>query len=285
MCDHYKLHMKALRGSLTPDQRHQVDTCFHGRLAELLVEKRQQDSGVGSQEAAVIPDDNGSPEVQGFVSGDEEGGEEEEDDDDAGDEEGSEDEDASDGDDDEDASDSSDVKDDSDGAGDKNVPDGAGDQNAAEVGDDRPSTSAHGRLILRIRKALHPMVYNIPKPLKFDESSYERVSRGRRAKRGATLRELSASGSDMELEGSPGGSKAIVAGPSTEEERLMKESLDQQSVAVDDGMLPDRVRSRPGGNRYSLSVRLLINWYSQEVGSWDTVRGCSLLKVSLGAIA
>ncbi len=73
--------------------------------------------------------------------------------------------------------------------------------------------------------------------------------RGRRAKRGATICELSASGSDMELEGSPRGSKATVAGPSNEEEKLMGESTDKQAMVVGGMMLPG-VRSRPGGNRY-----------------------------------
>ena len=76
-----------------------------------------------------------------------------------------------------------------------------------------------------------------------------------RAKRCATIRDLSASGSgsDMDLGGSSG-NEAIVAGPSTEEEKLMKESLDSQLMAMDNEMLPDHVESRPGGNRYSLSV-------------------------------
>ena len=64
--------------------------------------------------------------------------------------------------------------------------------------------------------------------------------------------DLSVSGSDMELEGSSEGNEAIVAGPSTEEEKLMKESSDQQVMAVDNVMLPDRVGSKPGGNRYFL---------------------------------
>ncbi len=140
MCKHYKLHLKTQKGNLTPAQRHEVDTCFHARLAELLVEKSKRDSGVGSQEAEVAPDDAGSPEVNGSLSGAEEDGEEEEGGSDGGDEEGSEDEDASDGDENEDASDSSEAKDDSDGAGDKNASDAAGDKNAPEVGDG-PSTS------------------------------------------------------------------------------------------------------------------------------------------------
>ena len=76
-----------------------------------------------------------------------------------------------------------------------------------------------------------------------------------RAKRCATIRDLNASrsgsGSDMDLGGS--GNEA-VSGLSTEAEKLMSESGDSQLMAVDTEMLPDLVESRPGGNRYSLSV-------------------------------
>ena len=222
-----------------------VDSGFRARLAELLVEKAKRDSNMGPKEAEAAPDDEESPGGNDSFSGDEEGGEEEEEGgSDGGDEEGSDDEDSSDDDENEDAS---------DGAENKDALGGAKNKDAPEVGDDLPSTSVYGRIILRIRKALHPVIYQTRKPLKNVESSDEQVSRVRRAKRGATIRELSASGSDMELGGSSG-NEAIVAGPSTEEEKLMKESGDSQLMAVDAEMLPDHVESRPGGNRYSLSV-------------------------------
>ena len=120
-----------------------------------------------------------------------------------------------------------------------------------------PSTSVYGRLVLRIRKAIHTEVPQTPKPLKNMESRDKQVPRVWRAKRCATIRDLSASGSgsgsDMDLGGSSG-NEAVVAGPSAEEEKLMKESGDSQLMAVDAEMLPDHVESRPGGNRYSLSV-------------------------------
>ena len=245
MCKHYKLHQKTLKANLTPEQRHVVDSGFRARLAELLVEKAKRDSNVGPKVAEVAPDDDESPGGNDSFSGEEEegGGEEEEEGgSDGGDEEGSDDEDSSDDDGNEDAS---------DGAENKDAPGGAKNKDAPEVGDDLPSTSVYGRIILRIRKALHPVIYQTPKPLQNVESSDEQVSRGRRAKRGATIRELSVSGSDMELEGSSG-NEAIVAGPSTEEEKLMKESSDRQLMAVDNVMLPDHVESKPGGNRYFL---------------------------------
>ena len=74
-----------------------------------------------------------------------------------------------------------------------------------------------------------------------------------RGKRCATIRDLNASGSDgsdMDV-GVPSGNEA-VAGPSVEEEKLMRESGDSQLMAVDAEMLPDHVESRPGGNRYSV---------------------------------
>ena len=193
-------------------------------------------------------DEAGSPGGDGSFSGEEEGegGEEDEEEggSDGGDEEGSDDEDSSDDDGNEGAS---------DGAENKDVSDGAENKDAPEVGDDLPSTSVYGRIILRIRKALHPVIYQTPKPLQNVESSDEQVSRGRRAKRGATIRDLSGSGSDMELEGSSEGNEAVFAGPSAEEEMLMKEQSDQQVMAVGNVMLPAHVGSKPGGNRYFLS--------------------------------
>ena len=219
-----------------------VDSGFRARLAELLVLRLKSDSHVGPKVVEAAPDDDESPGGNDSFSGEEEegGGEEEEEGgSDGGDEEGSDDEDSSD----------DGNEDGFDGAENKDAPGGAENKDASEVGDDLPSTSVRGRIILRIRKALHPVIYQTPKPLKNVESSDEQVSRVRRAKRGATIRELSASGSDMELEGSSG-NEAIVAGPSTEEEKLMKESSDSQLMAVDNVMLPDHVGSKPGGNRY-----------------------------------
>ena len=216
-----------------------VDSGFRARLAELLVLRLKSDSHVGPKVVEAALDEAGSPGGDGSFSGEEEGegGEEEEEEggSDGGDEEESDDEDSS-----EDGSDSAENKDASDGAENEDAP---------EVGDDLPSTSGYGRIILRIRKALHTEIHQTPKPLKNMESSDEQVSRVRRAKRGATIRELSASGSDMDLGGSSG-NEAIVAGPSTEEEKLMKESSDSQLMAVDNVMLPDHVGSKPGGNRY-----------------------------------
>ena len=220
-----------------------VDSGFRARLAELLVLRLKSDSHVGPKVVGAALDEAGSSKGDGSFSGEEEGegGEEEEEEggSDGGDEEESDDEDSSD----------DGNEDGSDGAENKDAPDGTENKDAPEVGDDLPSTSVHGRIILRIRKALHPVIYQTPKPLKNVESSDEQVSRVRRAKRGATIRELSASGSDMELGGSSG-NEAIVAGPSTEEEKLMKESSDSQLMAVDNVMLPDHVGSKPGGNRY-----------------------------------
>ena len=93
----------------------------------------------------------------------------------------------------------------------------------------------------------YPLVHTIPKPLKFDESEYEPVMRGRRAKRGATITEVDGSGSDRALGGSPRGSRAEVAGPSNEEEKLMGELADKQAMMMGEMMLPG-VKSRPGGN-------------------------------------
>ena len=220
-----------------------VDSGFRARLAELLVLRLKRDSNVGPKVVEAAPDDDESPGGNDSFSGEEEegGGEEEEEGgSDGGDEEGSHDEDSSGDDGNEGAS---------GGVENKDALGGAKNKDASEVGDDLPSTSVRGRIILRIRKALHPVIYQTPKPLQNVESSDEQVSRVRRAKRGATIRDLSISGSDMELEGLSG-NEAIVAGPSTEEEKLMKESSDQQLMAVDNVMLPDHVGSKPGGNRY-----------------------------------
>ncbi len=90
-------------------------------------------------------------------------------------------------------------------------------------------------------------MHTIPKPLKYDESEYAPVMRGRPVKRGATITEVDGSGSDMDLGGSPGGSRDAVAGSSNEEEKLMGEIADKQAMMMDEMMLPS-MRSRPGGN-------------------------------------
>ena len=245
LCDHYKLHQKTLKANLTPEQREEVDSLFRARLAELLVLRLKGDSHAGPKVVGAAHDEAGSSKGDGSYSGEEEGegGEEEEDEggSDAEDEEES------------DAEDSS--EDGSDSAENKDASDGAESDDAPEVGDTLPSTSVYGRLVLRIRKAIHTEVPQTPKPLKNMESRDKQVPRVWRAKRCATIRDLSASGSgsDMDLGGSSG-NEAVVAGPSAEEEKLMKESSDSQLMAVDNEMLPDHVESRPGGNRYSLSV-------------------------------
>ena len=247
LCDHYKLHQKTLKANLTPEQREEVDSLFRARLAELLVLRLKGDSHAGPKVVGAAHDEAGSSKGDGSYSGEEEGegGEEEEDEggSDAEDEEES------------DAEDSSD--DGSDSAENKDAADGSESDDAPEVGDTLPSTSVYGRLVLRIRKAIHTEVPQTPKPLKNMESRDKQVPRVWRAKRCATIRDMSASGSgsgsDMDLGGSSG-NEAVVAGPSAEEEKLMKESGDSQLMAVDAEMLPDHVESRPGGNRYSLSV-------------------------------
>ncbi len=117
VCSHYKLYMKAKKGKLSPRQRHDVDTTFYTRLAELQVRKRQRDSGVGIQQDDDPVDDGGEDEDDGS--------------DDDG--EGSEDEEDSDGGDKEDPEDSSDAKDSDGSSGDDKASDD--DKDESEVGD------------------------------------------------------------------------------------------------------------------------------------------------------
>ncbi len=116
----------------------------------------------------------------------------------------------------------------------------------------------------------------IPKPLKYDESEYAPVMRGRPVKRGATITEVDGSGSDMDL-GSPSGSGGAVAGSSNEEEKLMGEIVDKQTMIMDEMMLPSM--SRPGGNSIVFICYVTYYLYSQEVGSQGAVPRFSLLGV------
>ncbi len=116
VCSHYKLYMKAKKGNLSPRLRHDVDTTFYTRLAELQVRKRQRDSGVGGRQVDGPVDDGGEDEDDG-----------------SDDAEGSEDEEDSDGGDKEDPEDSSDAKDSDGSSGDDKASDD--DKDESEVGD------------------------------------------------------------------------------------------------------------------------------------------------------
>ncbi len=226
------------RGNLTPEQSASVDSMFKTRLAELMVLKLKGDSNTAVRVAGAAGDEAGPS--KGGGSSDEE---EEDDDEEEEDEGGSDDE----GEDDSDADDSSGEG--SDNAENKDATDGS-DDDAPEVS---PSTSTDGRFVLRIRKAIHTEVPLTPQPLKIVESRKKLVPMKWRGKRCAYIRDLNASGSDgsdMDT-GVPSGNEA-VAGPSVEEEKLMKESGDSPLMAVDADMLPDIVESRPSGNRYSV---------------------------------
>ncbi len=227
------------RGNLTPEQSEKVDSMFKTRLAELLVLKMKSDSHAVAKVVGAAGDEAGPSKGGGSSDEEEEDdGEEEED------EGGSDDEDEEDS----DAEDSSGEG--SDTAENKDAADGSESDDAPEV---LPSTSAYGRLVLRIRKAIHTEVPLTPQPLKIMESRKKLVPMQWRGKRCATIRDLSASGSDgsdMDT-GVPSGNEA-VAGSSVEEEKLMKESGDSPLMAVDADMLPDIVESRPSGNRYSV---------------------------------
>ena len=210
-----------------------MDAGFRARVAELVVQRAKDDSNVGIKEAVADPDGSESLGGDDSFSGDEEGGEEEDEGgSDGGDEEGS-------GEDDDDEDGSDDDENDA----------------APDVGENELPSCSNSRMILRIPKARTPPVYKTPKqPLELEneESSDDQVSRRSRAKCNATIRDSDGSGSDMELGGSSEGNEALFAGPSAEEEMLMKEQSDQQVMAVDNMMLPAHVGSKPGGNRYFL---------------------------------
>jgi len=217
---------------------------FQTRLAELLVLKMKGDSNTVPKVAGAA-DDEAGPSKGGESSEEEEedDGEEEEDEggSDAEDEEDS------------DAEDSS--GDGSDTAENKDAADGSESDDAPEVRVTSPTISCYGRLVLHIRKAIRTEVPLTPQPLKNMESRKKPVPMVWRGKRCATIRDLNASGSDgSDMDVGVSSGNEAVAGPSAEEEKLMKESGDSQLMAVDAEMLPDHVESRPGGNRYSLSV-------------------------------